>query len=1264
MQLPSTRLVGIGASSGGLEPILEIVSRLPADAGLALLVVQHLDPSQPSLLVDILAQHTTMTVEAAAEGSEVQAGHIYVIEPNTTMSVVQGRLSIASRVPRLGPPMPIDDLLESLARECESDAIGIVLSGAGTDGALGLQAVKAFGGLTFAQDEASARFASMPHAAIGLGCVDRVLPPERIAEELLRIVRHPLQAAGDGDAWPPSVGMGDEDGLRRLFRELHTTCNIDFSHYKRGTIQRRLARRLALHDVGELGAYLDLLEADPAETQALCRDLLIRYTEFFRDPDVFEALARTALPRLLQPGASANPLRIWVPGCATGEEVYSIAICVAEYLSLHAPAQPVQIFGTDVSDDALQTARTGCYIENIARNVSAERLARYFVRDGDSFRVNKSIRDCCTFARQNVAYDPPFSRLDLISCRNLLIYLDPVLQKRVMPAFHFALRREGILMLGASESVGAFSEFFTPIDVPRAKLFEKKTLANRPFTALALAAPVPPPTAAPGARADPEPREVDTPDTLRREVDRIALARFVPPCVLCDDAFNVIEYRGDTSPFLVNPGGAPTQQLRRLARPGVFHAVGEALREARASGRTVRRGGLRVTLDGHARDASLEVTPVQSARLQGRAFLVFFIASGQPAAAHGRPPALLRDLAANVVSWVGDRGQRTARTALEREVVRLNAELGAVREQTRVMLEEHELAIEELKTLEEEAQSSNEEFQSTNEELETAKEELQSLNEELSTTNDELRYRNRELKVLHERVTQARDFADAIIETTSQPLLVLDAALRVLRANQAFYDSFHSTPRETLQVPLFALGSGQWDIPELRRLLEDVMPQRTRVRDHEISAVFPLLGRRRVMLNAARVVYPDSTTILLTMDDVTERQETLDALSKADRQKDEFLAMLAHELRNPLAGMSNALHLLQHPGADTAQRAAAIAMLARQLRNQVRMVDDLLDVSRITRGLVDLQRARLDLARVVRQACDGLQSQIEARGHALALSLPPQGLMVDGDPVRLEQVAANLIGNAVKYTPAGGHIEVRLAADGDDAVLSVADDGLGMAPQLVEDAFKLFVRGGSSMHIDGGGLGIGLSVVRRIMELHGGTVSARSAGPDRGSCFVARMPRLVREVATPAAPSAGAPAAAPSGGHRVLVLDDNADAGDSIASLLALEGFSVRVTQDGDQALEVAAAFLPDAAVVDLGLPGMDGFEVCRRLRAMPALHGLLIIVVSGFGRPQDVLAAREAGADDHLTKPADPQRIADLVRRGPAAPDGHDAPALSSNAP
>lgn len=1245
----SFTVVGIGASAGGLEAISELLAGIAPASGMAFLVVQHLAPLRPSLLPEILSKQTSMHVIEALDGMAVEIDHVYVIPPNTSMSLVQRHVRLRPRGETLGPPMPVDDLFDSLAADLGVDAIGVILSGNGSDGALGLQAIQAEGGITFAQDPMSARHSSMPRAAIGLGCVDSVLSPADIAREIGRVGNYPKRALDELELMGQAADPGDQN-LRPLFRVLRNACNIDFTFYKRGTVQRRLSRRMALREMTSVSDYVTLLDSDPVETQALGRDLLIRVTEFFRDPDTFDELTRTVFPRLI--GAldsldSRSSIRIWVPGCASGEEVYSIAICLMEYLDGRAPGTQIQFFGTDVSVDALKTARAGRYIENIARNVSPERLERFFVRDGDHYCVDKSIRSLCTFARHNVATDPPFSRIDLISCRNLLIYLDPTLQRNVMPLFHYALAPEGVLMLGPSESVGASSELFSVVPSVASKLYIKKPRPGRPRMGLPAARPAPQSSAALTPLVTGR-ENASRAELLRREVDRMTLARYTPPSVLCDEELNVLEFRGDTSAYLVNPSGPPTSSLKRLARPEVFLAVDEAVRQARREGMVIARRSLRLndnTTAGRAHNVGLEVHPVHAADAPGRFFLIYFEA---PAATADGPRwtvgETLKNVVAQVLQRAAGRPGQTGRGDHDLEIARLGAELEGSQRHLLAMLEEHESAREDLRASEEELLLSNEEFQSTNEELETAKEELQSVNEELTTTNDELRYRNHELKSANDEAARARDFAQAIVETMSEPLLVLEADLKITLANRAFYQTFQTSPDETIDTKLYDLGNEQWNIPALRELLEELLPLRTTVRDFQITHEFPGIGVRTMQLNAMRVAWPAQALILLTIADVTRQHQAFDRLQSADQQKDEFLAMLAHELRNPLAAIRNGLQVWGSGNADEQAQKLAREAAQRQLDHEIRLVEDLLDVSRITRGIIVLKSEKIDLVETVRRAVEALRTEFEAYRHEVTLALPMDVLPVAADAMRIEQIVTNLLGNAIKYTPPGGHIRISVERRFDDAMLTLADDGIGMAPDLIPTIFDIFVQAERSLDRKASGLGLGLALVSRLVELHGGTVRAYSEGLNRGSKFVVRLPAMPRGTIPEETLHAAIHAAPELGAMRILVVDDNLDALESSAALLRIDGHEVQTARDGATALHDAVEFSPDVVLLDIGLPEMDGYEVARRLRLLPELCDTLLIAHSGYGEEEHLQRARQAGFDHHLVKPADLSQLSAII--------------------
>jgi two-component system CheB/CheR fusion protein len=1236
--------VGIGASAGGLEAISELLAGIAPSCGMAFLVVQHLAPSRPSLLPEILSKHTSMPVVEATDGMAIEVNHVYVIPPNKSMSIAHRAIKLQPRGETLGPPMPIDDLFDSLASDLGANAIGVILSGNGSDGALGLQAIQGGGGITFAQDTASARHGSMPLAAMGLGCVDSVLAPRDIACEIARVGRYSRHARDEFESMGLETDAGDQS-LRPLFRLLRNACNIDFTYYKRGTVQRRLSRRMALREMTSVADYVALLGSDAVETLALGRDLLIRVTEFFRDPATFDELPRTVFPRLIRGdhGVPAS-IRIWVPGCASGEEVYSIAISLVEYLGERFADTKIQVFGSDVSVDALETARAGRYIENIARNVSPERLERFFVRDGDYYCVKKSVRSLCTFARHNVATDPPFSRIDLISCRNLLIYLDPMLQRTVMPLFHYALAPNGVLMLGPSESVGASSELFSLIPSVSSKLYSKNPSPGRPRMGLPASTVMP--QAFISARPSAGDREIPTrAELLRKEVNRMTLERYTPPSVLCDEELNILEFSGDTSAYLANPSGPPSSSLKRLARPEIFLAIDEAVRRARREATVIRKASLRLSNSGSAVHVTLEVHPVQIAGVPGRWYLIFFEAPAEgvrPSPKPGRAP--LTNFVVQALRQVKGQPERGTPSHKDLEIARLDAELEGSHRHLLAILEEHERAREDLRASEEELLSSNEEFQSTNEELETAKEELQSVNEELTTTNDELRYRNHELKTANEEVARARDFSQAIVATMSEPLLVLEANLKITLANRAFYQTFQTSPDKTIGTKLYDLGNEQWNIPALRELLEELVPQRTSVRDYQITHEFPGIGLRTMQLSAMRIAWPAQALILLTIADVTQQHQAFGRLQSADQQKDEFLAMLAHELRNPLAAIRNGLQVWERDSADKETQKIARLGAQRQLDHEIRLVEDLLDVSRITRGIIILKTESIDLVETVRRAIEAMRPEFEACAHEITLAFPTGVLPINGDAMRIEQVVTNLLGNAIKYTPYGGHIRISIERYLDDAVLTVVDSGIGMTAELIPTIFDIFVQAERSLDRKAAGLGLGLALVHRLVGLHGGDVRAYSEGPNRGSKFVVRLPAMPHGTAAEEPVHVALNSVPSPGTMRILVVDDNLDALESSAALLRIDGHEVQIARDGPSALLCVEQFKPEVVLLDIGLPDMDGYEVARRIRSIPGQHDTLLIAHSGYGEEEHLQRATQAGFDHHLIKPADLSQLSALV--------------------
>jgi chemotaxis methyl-accepting protein methylase/two-component sensor histidine kinase len=861
-------VVGVGASAGGLEAVTQLLRAVPTDTGASFVIIQHLAPDQPSNLAEILSRSTPLPVCEVHDESEVEPDHVYVIPPGRDMIIEGGKLHLLPQ-DRYARRRGIDQFFSSLAEDCGHKAIGVVLSGAMSDGTLGLEAIKAAGGITFAQND-SAQHDSMPRSAVASGCVDFVLPPEQIADEIARIARHPYVAP----AHPESLVV-EPSAHARIAEIVHRALGIDFTHYKTNTLLRRIARRMVLHKMTTMKEYENYLQRDPAEVDALFQDILIGVTTFFRDPESFEALAQAVFPKLLAGRTRQEPLRIWTLGCSTGEEAYSLAMVYAECAEAAGSDVPMQLFATDLNSICVGKARTGVYPASIEQHVSPARLERFFIKEDAGYRICKDIRERCIFSRHNVLGDPPFSRIDLISCRNLLIYMEPVLQKQIMALLHYALKPGGHLWLGRSETAGASRALFDVQDV-RNKIFVRRPGKSAPGLAFR---PALGGRADPFLRAAPAPLEVSRPN-LPKEAERILLAKYVPPGVVISAAMEIVQFRGDTGPYLAPAAGAPSLHLLKMLREGLLVGVRAAILRAGEEGRPVREERLRVKSDRGFRELAVEVIPIKAGDAKQSGFLVLFDEHGKP-----------------------DRGSLDAREELpvaattadhiaaitNDELVRLTQELAATRDYLQVVIEQQEAANEELQSANEESQSANEEMQSVNEELETSKEEIQSSNEELATVNDELNSRNLELSRLNSSLQLARHYAESIVASMRSPLVVLDAGLRVKTASAAFYETFHVDPTATEGRLIYDLGNGQWNIAALRTLLEELLLQNHQIDDYEVRHSFETIGARIMVLNAQRLVpaAENEPLIVLAIEDVTER-------ARADETLRESQARLRH----------------------------------------------------------------------------------------------------------------------------------------------------------------------------------------------------------------------------------------------------------------------------------------------------------------------------------------------------------------------------------
>jgi len=1817
-------IVGVGASAGGLEAFTQLLTHLPLDTGMGFVLVQHLDPEHESALTQILARATRLPVVEIANGTPVEPDRVHVIPRDSTLRIEKGVLRLESRQRTRTPHRPIDIFFESLSRDVGDRAIGVVLSGTASDGTLGLEAIKAEGGITFAQDD-SAKHDSMPRSAMAAGCVDMVLSPADIAHELARIARHPYAAgrsldlsvtagqdgadddgladlrgeedraaatAHEDDGSPlPSGGppaakrrarnarekpatpsgrderpgashrrltrgarreRGAEGGYKKILLLLHDHSGVDFSLYKSKTIQRRIGRRIILTRHDSVDDYAAFLRGNGKELDALYSDVLISVTSFFRNPEAFDAFKGEVLPSLLEKRTD-EPVRCWVLGCSTGQEAYSIAMSFVEATDAAPRARPLQVFATDLNDALLDKARHGLYARSLVGEITPERLRRFFVEEDGGYRIIKSLRDMVVFARQNVIVDPPFSRMDIVSCRNVLIYLEPSLQKRVLPTFHYALRPGGVLLLGASESIGEFTDLFEPLDK------KHKIYIRRPGPTPPLHLSV---TRVPGDYGRIPARPVPGPETeahaalrveldAQREADRITISRFAVPGVLVSSDLRIVQFRGPTGPYLEPPTGKASFDVLKMVREGLMLPLRAAIERARKEQKPVRRENVRVVRDGQTRPVNLEVIPLKHVR--ERAYLILF----EEGTKAGRTPAARKQPGP----------PRLGKKQREGRISELEADLTETREYFQSMQEQHEAANEELQAANEEVQSANEELQSLNEELETSKEELESANEELTTVNEEMNSRNAELGRLNndlinlqtstrlsvvvlgrdltirrfsreaqkqfdlfatdvgrpireirhslvnvapaaasrvgsaplesrvdlsaiatevitslheverevrdeasgwysvrvrpyltlegqvdgavmvlvaidaqkrseEVVAAARDYAENIVASVPQPLLVLDGELRVESANSTFYRVFRTSAVKTIGRSIYQLGNRQWDIPRLRELLEEILPRSTTIEDFEVEQHFEDIGSKTMLLDARRLVNPERTgeRILLAIEDITERKAAQQAMTRlaalvtssrdaiiskdtesvitswnpgaerlfgysaeeaigrsvdliipedhrdlepailerilrsesvenhetvrrrkdggridvsltvsplkdaagrvvgasaiarditeqkraeqalerwahifrragwpvaiidgvddsfrdvnpafaalhgfaadellgkplsdvlapesraeladhirtvdevgdhvyeaihvrrdgtrfpclihvtafkgdggrvvyraatfqdlserreaeearraseerfrmladnmsqfawtADakgwiywynqrwydytgttldevqgwgwkivhhpdhvdrvveriqrswdsgvpwedtfplrgkdgayrwflsrarpihdeqgnvvrwfgthtdvteqremenrirqqaeelagesRRKDEFLAMLSHELRNPLAPIQSALHLLKahEPAGNHPSSKQAHEVIQRQVASLTKLVNDLLEVSRVSSGRIHLNLSVVDMNEVIGNALQTAGPQFEERRHVVSIDLCSGPAWVSADPIRLEEVLINLFNNAAKFTPDGGRIEILCERPHEDNVVrvTVRDSGIGIDEKLLPHIYDLFSQADSSLARSAGGLGIGLSLVHRLVDLHGGTIQAHSPPVDRpggrGTEFVVTLPLALAPDTPATAEQDSAPQLSPDG-MRVLLVDDNVDMVTMLESALAEKGYSVKSAHDGHWGLQVAREWQPDVILLDIGLPGLDGYEIARRLRSDSKNFGRggfpgKLIAVTGYGRDGDSDRAREAGFDAHLVKPYALAELEGLMR-------------------
>jgi two-component system, chemotaxis family, CheB/CheR fusion protein len=1114
-------VVAIGASAGGLSAFKKLLRAISEEPGMAFLFVQHLDPDHESLLPEILQKETKMPVAELSDECEMESDHVYVMPSHKLMRASNGKLRLTDRPEKKKSEriLPIDLLFSALAEIYESQAIGVVLSGTATDGTNGLRAIKEGGGITFAQNVESAEYNGMPGSAIHAGVVDFVLPPEDIPEKLLEI-KHFIKTE---DALDFTSERNEESAFMQIITMLRVRKGTDFTYYKQTTIRRRILRRMAINKIKKVSAYLEYLREKKEEQDTLYSDFLIPVTSFFRDPKIFENLSAQFLPDLIDKTPDDKTIRVWVAGCSTGEEVYSLAILFRELLEsrfVGNPGKKVQIFASDLSESAIDRARLGTYSSTELTGVSEKRLKKYFTKSNGNFQVSRQVRDMCVFAVHNFLKDPPFGKIDLISCRNVLIYFETYLQKKALTTFHYVLNPNGILLLGKSETTSGVPELFSEA-AKSDNIYSRKDASSKFVQVVNRNSELDY-----NQRGKKEIAKKKSPD-FQKTADEYMLKNYTPAGVVVNEAMDIVQYRGKTGPYLEQSSGKPSHNLMALAVPGLAFELRNILHKVKQGAEEVKKENIPIKQNDELHSISIEAIRLPNT-IEPHFLVLFHDTTSEKNIQKPETEGAVPD------------------TDKDHRIQQLEQELVNTREDMRKITEDQEVAIEELQSANEELMSSSEELQSLNEELETSKEELQSTNEELIVLNQEM-------NSLNEQIEAERNYSESIVANIREPLLVLDKNLRVRTVNNAFYKQFKLKEKETVGSLIYNLGDKMWGFSEIKKLLEDIIPDNPIVVDYEVIHTFPGIGELYLLLNARIVAKDDESEnlILLSVEDITEqvkerekRREIQEHLTKeleakieertvelknaieelrqmnkelvvTNKELEAFTYISSHDLQEPLRKIQTFAGLvIEKENENLSDKGKTyFTVMQGAAKRMQKLIDDLLTFSRLNTSERTFET--VDLGTITEEVLANFNYVIKEKQAKIELQE-----MCEADVIvfQFRQLMHNLISNALKFSKPGvkPHIKIKssivngskikakdLSPDQNYCHVSVSDNGIGFDEKFNEKIFEVFQKLHSKDEYPG--TGIGLATVKKIVTHHNGQIFVAST-LNKGTTFDIYIP--------------------------------------------------------------------------------------------------------------------------------------------------------------